>query len=583
MERITTFKTFSQLKQQESVFKLREENNAKRSAILDKIAGILDEMGIVELENLDEEQKNNLITKIFLAKEMAEETEEEVAEEETEEVAEEEAEETVTESAETEEVTEEESEESDDDDDDDDDDDEEDDDDDDDDDEEEAEVVSEGTRSQFGKIDKKGNIKSVYMHYDGYPDYMLPTIKKNYKDGKNVDKVIAKGGGSGLDAFNKINFYDDGSSIQGSVNKMDKYIKDADYQGGAEYVYLFDERDGKWYMADIYSYDGLKPAFEAAEVNEEELNERDKAAAYKKAGKLGYNDQFLGRQSLSKTLAAELGFDPKKPWTEGIGFDHVAMYAIGKKEGTIKADALSGKYTYEDLLAMAKKFLGIKESVDVEEGNEFGAARAKAIADGEDEFEVDGKKFKVTDVDKEDKENAEEFAGESKETEEVAEAKSFPESKLRSATQAVADAVAKVKGTKAEVIEFEMNPAKGKVAGFYIQKATNKSGAPDRYWITDSGEVVSAFRHDTFGDGVIGKVDSKVADFIKSFKANESVVTEAEVKSAEEFKEYAFSVLKQAFGDDFDEAKAQEVVDGLVDKHGEDYGAMVGALQSSLG
>ena len=564
MERIRTFKTFSELKQQESISKLREENNAKRSAILDKISGILDEMGIVELENLDEEQKTDLIKKIFLAKEMAEETTEEPAEE----VAEEETEETVTESVETEEVAEEEAEST-----------------------EESEeteevaeeaeeiteeeteateeseeteevaeeeteeVVSEGTRSQFGKIDKKGNIKSVYMHYDGYPDHMLPTIKKNYKDGKNVDKVVAKGGGSGLDAFNKINFYDDGASIQGNVSKLDKYIKDADYQGGAEYVYLFDERDGKWYMADIYSYDGLKPAFEAAEVNEEEatneanndekyvviafhekgggfvmtrpsskkdaedsarsitkssditkqkvvkvsdarkirglagekyleesvneeeLNERDKAAAYKKAGKLGYNDQFLGRQSLSKTLAAELGFDPKKPWTEGIGFDHVAMYAIGKKEGTIKADALSGKYTYEDLLAMAKKFLGIKESVEVEEGNEFGAARAKAIADGEDEFEVDGKKFKVTSVDKEDKENAEEFAGESKETE----------------------------------------------------------------------------------------------------------VTEAEVKSAEEFKEYAFSVLKQAFGDDFDEAKAQEVVDGLVDKHGEDYGAMVGALQSSLG
>ena len=58
---------------------------------------------------------------------------------------------------------------------------------------------------------------------------------------------------------------------------------------------------------------------------------------------------------------------------------------------------------------------------------------------------------------------------------------------------------------------------------------------------------------------------------------------EAEVKSAEDFKEYAFSVLGKAFGDKFDEEKAQEVVDGLLDKHGDDYGAAVGALQSSLG
>ena len=63
----------------------------------------------------------------------------------------------------------------------------------------------------------------------------------------------------------------------------------------------------------------------------------------------------------------------------------------------------------------------------------------------------------------------------------------------------------------------------------------------------------------------------------------ESATNEAEVKSAEDFAEYAMAVLQKAFGEDFDEAKAQEVVDGLVSKYGEDYGAMVGALQSSLG
>ena len=49
---------------------------------------------------------------------------------------------------------------------------------------------------------------------------------------------------------------------------------------------------------------------------------------------------------------------------------------------------------------------------DIKEGNEFGAERAKAIAKGDDEFEVDGKKFPVTDVDAEDKENAKKFAKE---------------------------------------------------------------------------------------------------------------------------------------------------------------------------
>src|SRR6056300_168093 len=50
---------------------------------------------------------------------------------------------------------------------------------------------------------------------------------------------------------------------------------------------------------------------------------------------------------------------------------------------------------------------------EIKEGNEFGAERAKAIAAGDDEFEVGGKKFPVKDVDAEDKENAKDFAKES--------------------------------------------------------------------------------------------------------------------------------------------------------------------------
>jgi len=61
--------------------------------------------------------------------------------------------------------------------------------------------------------------------------------------------------------------------------------------------------------------------------------------------------------------------------------------------------------------------LAISESLlekEVAEGNAFGAARAKAIADGEKEFEVEGETYKVEDVDKEDEENAEEFVDEAK-------------------------------------------------------------------------------------------------------------------------------------------------------------------------
>ena len=88
---------------------------------------------------------------------------------------------------------------------------------------------------------------------------------------------------------------------------------------------------------------------------------------------------------------------------------------------------------------------------------------------------------------------------------------------------------------------------------------------------------------DTVGSyGHKGSKAKKIAKELVSM-TNESVVTEAEVKSDEEFQEYAFTVLKKAFGEEFDEEKAQEVVDGILSKSNGDYGTAVGTLTSSLG
>ena len=80
-------------------------------------------------------------------------------------------------------------------------------------------------------------------------------------------------------------------------------------------------------------------------------------------------------------------------------------------------------------------------------------------------------------------------------------------------------------------------------------------------------------------EAAIDKVGKKE---LKSY-VYESVVAEAEITSDDQFKEYATALLKKAFGADYDEAKAMEVVDSLTAKYDGDYGAMVGALQSSIG
>jgi hypothetical protein len=57
---------------------------------------------------------------------------------------------------------------------------------------------------------------------------------------------------------------------------------------------------------------------------------------------------------------------------------------------------------------------------------------------------------------------------------------------------------------------------------------------------------------------------------------------EAEVKTEAEFKEYAEKVLKKAHKDDYDEAKAEETIDGILKKSKGDMGAAVGMLTSGL-
>ena len=144
----------------------------------------------------------------------------------------------------------------------------------------ESMVLNEGTRGQVGIIDKKGNITSIYTHYDSYPEWVLPIIKKHYKNAKAVNNLVAKGNSSGLDAIDKMNFYNDGTAtMSGSTKDIKSYIKDAELDGGAEYVYLYDEATKKWMMADTYNDKDLKPAFESV-VNEAEVTSDEEFKEY---------------------------------------------------------------------------------------------------------------------------------------------------------------------------------------------------------------------------------------------------------------------------------------------------------------
>ena len=141
-------------------------------------------------------------------------------------------------------------------------------------------LINEATRSQIGVITKSGNILSTYVHYDGYPDGVGATAKKYYSGGK-VTQLLKVDGGAGISVLDKkmdggkdhsfanpekdqTIFYGrdrgekGGKHLKGYLDSIETYIKDAGNKAGADYVYLYNEKDKKWYYADVYSDKELK-------------------------------------------------------------------------------------------------------------------------------------------------------------------------------------------------------------------------------------------------------------------------------------------------------------------------------------
>jgi hypothetical protein len=514
-------------------------------------------------------------------------------------------------------------------------------------------IIEEGTRSQIGLINKKGKIQSVYMHYDGYPDHMLPTIKKGYMNAGAVKNILKKGGASYLKPkFSEIEFYGDKSTLDGDVEKINKFIRDANYDGGAEFVYLFDERDGKWYMADVYAETGLQKAFESTIINEAFKPSKGNARDAKKVNK-ALEKFFMDHPALAapgvilgvcKYMMAESLTDANfhsyrdpvskvikgKITTVMVELDSLGGMSVpvGKKsiinllddKGAFMANAAgwSGIGIVEGMalfldgfghsdtaqkIVDAFELIWANESV-MNEGNAFLAARAKAIEEDAEEFEFNGKKFPVIkegveeahhdeeanedeieikvdgdyeiEVEKEEEEESEEETEEVEEAEEVTEAKF-----VKDFDKEVLDAE-----TKADITTYYPS------AKFFIGKMTHFFGELEpnlyfkayyaKYYKEDTGNKIDGdFKITT----IYSEKGSKYVNlYVESADTVEAPkVNEAEVKSDADFKEYAFTVLGKAFGDKFDEEKAQEVVDGLLSKHGDDYGAAVGALTASLG
>ena len=466
-------------------------------------------------------------------------------------------------------------------------------------------LIEEGTRGQVGKIDKKGNIESVYIHYDSYPENILPLLRKGYKGGKNIDTILKGGASSGLESSpSDMNFYKDGTrNTKGSISNVSKYLKDVANDGGAEFAYLWDEANKEWLMADIYGkgYDEVYPAFEALLVMEAisvqyKRDAKKVHTVYKnifgkkltdfgamdKVGMLGcikylfeeaMTDANFHREAvISKNIKGRIGpFELKAP---GLGNHFLKIGATTTKR-------ILDKY-YSDLAnASGWSGIGIVEGTALYLESIREEAMGQALLNAFNMFESKNND-NVGDLltEKDDAgthlDNLADLVGNAKSFMEVGKELKAGKYKYDFSTSMMPMYMIQADGFKFAILN------KKYVDGGDREVGDIAIGLMESLGLTESHPKCSNKKGHAYKEvDKDGTVECEYCGLRNSL--SESLVNEAEVNSDEEFKEYAFTVLKKAFGEEFDEEKAQEVVDGLIAKNDGDYGAMVGALTSSLG
>ena len=189
-------------------------------------------------------------------------------------------------------------------------------------------------------------------------------------------------------------------------------------------------REGKsMKLKDLLNEQNQSKSYQRLNIGEEEQEEKkmtseekkaflEAVSAYKKFGETIYRNG-----DLMETYSAIKGIveNANKVTLEETGdwFDRVTVNRHMKSMNEsfkVFQKTLTEVHTLQQRLESTYDEIGevLSKYYEIKEGNEFGAERAKAIAQGKDEFEVDGKKYPVKGVDKKDKENAKKFTNESK-------------------------------------------------------------------------------------------------------------------------------------------------------------------------
>jgi hypothetical protein len=551
VNKISSFKSFTEVKTQETAMKLREENNAKRQETVGKIGEILDEMGVTSLTELEEDTKQALISKMFgnVSEDEAEDIEDEINK--------------LGEPKKLEEGN--------------------------------AFVYAAGKAKAEGKDEFEFNGKT-------YKVTIKDTgVKESIEEGNAFGDAVRKAKEAGESEF----------EFEGETYKVEEHLDEAISRSA------FDRMDG------LHNTKAMDALLKSAEIIfkdlYDEMFEFDEIVDFitmtlkkSKLAKMFETVVTEGKHGMAKKLLKGI-VDGDSTEAEGIKMskelaDHYLSWVetspYGKRNENLPlymlVDASFNWGIERGLPKELKKELdSLKDSVKKNESIISEAAVKQFDADFNDmvknikagygwidpeyvadtwenssdsiDFElVKGEIYKrliaaklLAYADDEDEESAGQYV------------KSLKELGIKESVE-VNENSSEVEKYLANIAsDYQFDKTSNDYTGF-LNVEPNEQGKAAIEFINNVNKYKSLMKK--FGLSLSPGYDGDEAVFVK-----ESVVNEEDITSDDQFKEYAMTVLKDAFKDEFDEAKAEEVIKGILGKCDGDYGACVGMLTGSLG
>lgn len=388
------------------------------------------------------------------------------------------------------------------------------------------------------------------------------------------------------------------SMMTGKVDSLKKFVSDAKNKGGAEYIYLWDEATAKWLYMDAYEDETLQvfesnTAFDINEaISRSAISRMDGLVLIKEMKQLldvaGVIIQDLVEtedfdfQDCVDFIAYKIGdefegvYEGKSIKTsEGNAFGAAVTKAKEDKKDEFEFKGKTFKVTEAEELLEARSINKIQNDWTKVTGEMAELAKEWKAAEGDAKTALLAKMKEKTSIKKGlETELDAAVAGKDKDLELAVESVEVSEGFEVHYSDGVR--AAKKFGNEKQAMEFAKELIKNKKGLQFVDVFNAGSGFNST---ADTDAIVAFWGEGSYTDNV-AKKDSKLA----AKKIEESVdLSEAEINSEEEFTEYAHEVLKKAFGTEYDEAKAKETIDGILAKAEGDFGAAIGMLTSGLG